>query len=251
MMTRIQAQASELVLDPVVASMDVYMTALCFVGSKSLSHVLACIDRSRARLLEMSATSKAARTQMITSVMDYWHAHPGIALSIIENLLNYSILTPFAVVDWALLADSPIHGTGRGASLGQPHIFELVINTVTKVTRRTRHVLTSPDCPAEEREKETKGMRDLLRAVNDALSSWAGGSKDELMEDGDGSSARETLIRRWGQRWSRVFRRVAAIEEVVVLEATAARSQDAAATTAASAPEADGASEPDGAPQGN
>ena len=62
-------------------------------------------------------------------------------------------------------------------------------------------------------------MRDLFRAINDALASWAAGSKDQLMEDGDGSSAREAMIRRWGQRWLRVFNRLAAIEETFVTEA--------------------------------
>jgi nuclear cap-binding protein subunit 1 len=99
-------------------------------------------------------------------------------------------------------------------------VFELVANTIAKVTGRVRQLLLSADADAETRDKEVKAMRDLFRATNDALASWAGGSKDELMEQGDGSSEREAMIRRWGQRWLRVFQRQAAIEEAFVLDVT-------------------------------
>jgi nuclear cap-binding protein subunit 1 len=212
---RIQSDASERALDPIVASTDVFMTAVAWVGSKSLSHVLACIDRSKGRLLDLGGESESARTQIITSVLAYWHAHPGVALSIIEKLLNYSIVTPFSVVDWALSAKT----SAAGQYLAEPHVFELVSNTVAKVTGRVRQILTSSDSDEETRDKEVAAMRDLFRSINDALSSWASGSKDEQMEDGDGSSEPEALIRRWGQRWLRVFQRMAAIEEAFVLEA--------------------------------
>ncbi|KAJ4054917.1 Nuclear cap-binding protein subunit 1 [Fusarium oxysporum] len=226
----IQTQASEQSLDPIVASTDVFMTAVCWVGSKSLSHVLACIDRTKGRLLEAGNSSEAARAQIISAVMSYWHAHPGVALSIIEKLLNYSILTPFTVVDWALVASTPANGTDGGDSLTEPHIFELVFNTIFKVTRRSRDVVAAPETDEETRIKEIKSTRDLFRAMNDALVSWAGGSKDELMEGGDGSSDREAMIRRWGQRWLRVFKRMGAIEEAFVLEVSKNLGKDKMAT---------------------
>ncbi|RSL46011.1 hypothetical protein CEP54_014048 [Fusarium duplospermum] len=228
----IQSQATERALDPLVASVDVFVTAVCWVGSKSLSHVLACIDRTKGRLLEAGNASEAARAQIISAVMAYWHAHPGIALSIIEKLLNYSILTPFTVVDWALVASTPSNGTNGGDALVQPHIFELVSNTISKVTSRARQILVSPETDEETRSKEAKTTQDLFRAMNDALVSWAGGSKDELMEEGDGSSDREAMIRRWGQRWLRVFKRMGAIEETFALEAgkAAAGKKDKMAT---------------------
>ncbi|VUC36845.1 unnamed protein product [Clonostachys rosea] len=227
----IHAQATEQALDPLVASTDVFMTAVCWVGSKSLSHVLACIDRTKLRLLDVGAKSEAARSQIVTSVMDYWQAHPGIALSIIEKLLNYSVLTPFSVMDWALVAATPSNGTDGGFSLAQPHVFELVSHTVAKVTTRVRQLYTSSDIDEDGRAKETKAMRELFQAMNDALSSWAAGSKDEMMEDGDGTTSEEAMTRRWGQRWLRVFQRKAAIEEAFLLEAgktAAAKADDSA-----------------------
>jgi nuclear cap-binding protein subunit 1 len=214
----IQAQATEQALDPVVTSTEVFMTAVCWVGSKSLSHVLACIDRTKTRLLDAGTHSEAARRQILGAVMSYWDAHPGVALSIVEKLLNYSILTPFTVVDWAVGA----HGSAK--SLAQPHIYELVSNTVAKVKSHTRQIVKAPAAAGEDAasepdiEKETASMKELFAALNDALGSWAAGSKDELMEEGDGSSEKEALTRRWGQRWVRVFRRMGAVEEAFVLE---------------------------------
>ncbi|KAH8707419.1 Nuclear cap-binding protein subunit 1 [Beauveria bassiana] len=226
----IQAQAKERALDPVVTSTDVFVTAMCWVGSKSLSHVLACIDRSKVRLLDAGAASPAARSQIISSVMAYWHAHPGVALSIIEKLLNYSILTPFSVADWAILADSASHKGSPGAALAQPHIYEAIFNTVSKVTARVRQLVTAAapnnseaaaiDDEEETRAKEVADMTELFRTINDALEAWAGGSKDELMQQDGASETDDALIRRWGQRWLRVFRRRAAVEAAFVAEAT-------------------------------
>ncbi|KAK4123231.1 hypothetical protein N657DRAFT_690868 [Parathielavia appendiculata] len=39
----------------------------------------------------------------ISATMAYWSAHPGVALVTIEKLLNYSILTPETVINWALV----------------------------------------------------------------------------------------------------------------------------------------------------
>lgn len=216
---KIQSDASERALDPVVASTDVLMTAICWVGSKSLSHVIACIDRSKSRLVDAANSSPAAQNQILVAVMAYWYAHPGIALSIVEKLVNYSILTPSSIVRWALTADSVADGAIAGESLAQPHIFELVLNTVTKVSSKTRQTLSSPDTDEETRKIEAKAIGDLFSTLNDLLVSWASGSKDEVMETGDGSSEREATIRQWGQRWLRVFKRLGAIEEAFLVEA--------------------------------
>ncbi|KAM0475249.1 hypothetical protein ACHAPX_007003 [Trichoderma viride] len=216
---KIQSDASERALDPVVASTDVLMTAICWVGSKSLSHVIACIERSKSRLVDAANSSPAAQNQILAAVMAYWSAHPGIALSIVDKLVNYSILAPASIVRWALTADPVADGATAGESLAQPHIFELVLNTVTKVSFKTRQLVSSPETDEETRKAKSKAIVDLFSILNDLLVSWAGGSKDELMETGDGSSEREATIRQWGQRWLRVFKRLGAIEEAFLVEA--------------------------------
>lgn len=214
---KIQSEATQRGLDPLVASTDAFVTAVCWVGSKSLSHVLACIDRTKGRLLDVGAASAEARAQIMSAVMSYWHAHPGIALSIVEKLLNYSILTPFSVVDWALVDNAPANGSNGGLALGEPYVFELVSNTVTKVTGRARQVLSSPDADEETKSKEIKAMRDLFSAINGSLVRWAEGTNDGANE-GNGSPDQAILVQRWGQRWLRVFQRLSAIEEAFVLE---------------------------------
>ncbi|KAH7033132.1 MIF4G like-domain-containing protein [Microdochium trichocladiopsis] len=235
---RIHSTALDQALDPLVTSTDIFMTAVCWVGSKSLSHVLACIERTKDRLLDAGAASEAVRAQIITAVMTYWSAHPGIAVSIVEKLLNYSIVTPAAVIDWALVSDR----AGKyGEALSKAWVFELVFNTVAKVTSRHRQVVSSssggddaagPDVSAED---EIAAMRDLFKSMDDSLTSWAQGTKDQML-DPSAADGNEDLVKRWGQRWLRVFRRKSAIEEAFLAE----RKNAAAAAAGAGGAAADG-----------
>jgi nuclear cap-binding protein subunit 1 len=209
---RIHSTALDQSIDPLVSSTDVFMTTVCWVGSKSLSHVLACIERTKDRLLDAGAASEAARAQIITAVVNYWSAHPGVAISIIEKLLNYSIVTPGAVVDWALVGD---RAGPYGQALSKAWVFELVFHTVVKVTMRLRQVVK--DGVSEGLQEEIATMRELFRAMDDALVSWAQGTKDQMM-DPSVSDGGEDLVKRWGERWLRVFRRRAAIEEAFLAE---------------------------------
>ncbi|KAI1260013.1 MIF4G like-domain-containing protein [Xylariaceae sp. FL1019] len=209
---RIHSAALDQSIDPLVTSTDVFVTAVCWVGSKSLSHVLACIERTKDRLLDAGAASEAARAQIITAVINYWSSHPGVAISIIEKLLNYSIVTPNAVIDWALVSD---RAGPYGQALSKAWVFELVFQTVVKVTTRLRQVVKSG--LTADGQQEVTAMRELFKTMDDALVSWASGTKDQMMdpqvEDGG-----EDLVKRWGERWLRVFRRRSAIEEAFLVD---------------------------------
>ena len=229
MIQRIQSQAIDREIDALVASTDVFVTCVLHVGSKSLSHVLAAIERTKDRLTDAGAASDAARTQIISATMAYWAAHPGVALCIIEKLLNYSILTPQTVIAWALVGRA---GNTRGEALSTAYVYEMVFNTVVKVTGRVRQlVATPPDAgadatdEAETRDREINAMRALFAAIEDALASWADGSKDEMLMTDDENGEADKLVRRWGQRWLRVFRRRAAIEEAFLVEAEKERAR--------------------------
>ncbi|KAI1763003.1 MIF4G like-domain-containing protein [Hypoxylon sp. FL1150] len=209
---RIHSAALDQSIDPLVSSTDVFMTAVCWVGSKSLSHVLACIERTKDRLLDAGAASEAARAQIITAVVAYWSAHPGVAITIVEKLLNYSIITPNAVIEWALVGD---RAGPYGEALSKSWVFELVFNTVVKVTSRLRQVVSSSG--GDNNGEEVTGMRELFKSMEDALVSWAQGTKDQIM-DPVVSDGGEDLVKRWGERWLRVCRRRSAIEETFLLE---------------------------------
>jgi nuclear cap-binding protein subunit 1 len=221
---RIHSLAIDASLDPLVASTDVFTTAVLHVGSKSLSHVLAAIERTKDRLLDAGAVSEAARAQILAAVMSYWAGHPGVALSIVEKLLNYSILSPAAVVRWAL------EGGHDGRLLARAHVFEMVLHTVAKVTGRARQVLAaSPGGPGFDASAvpEVRAVRDLFRLVDDSLAAWAGGAKDELA-DAVNDGERGAMVRRWGARWLRVFRRRAAIETAFFLAEAAKKNAEQA-----------------------
>ncbi|KAH8881520.1 hypothetical protein GQ53DRAFT_512040 [Thozetella sp. PMI_491] len=239
---KIHSAALDMSLDPLVSSTDVFVTAVLHVGNKSLSHVLAAIERTKDRLLNAGAASDSAREQIISAVMAYWAYQPGVALSIVEKLLNYGILSPISVIQWALVAHP---GANRGRPLAEAYIYELVFNTVAKVTARVRQVVrkaAQPDSAGhmdiddgdaaneqeQIRDREVRAMRELFRAMDDALVSWASGTKDELIEDVADSSERQKLVARWGERWQRVFRRRAAVEDAFVLEAERSRKAAAA-----------------------
>ncbi|KAI9810972.1 MAG: hypothetical protein M1827_005703 [Pycnora praestabilis] len=209
--------------DPLVASTDAYMTAICFIGSKSLSHVLSSIERCKERLLAIGPQSPAARRQIISSVMEYWKDQPGIGANIIDKLLNYTILTPMSVVEWALVEN---HGKGR--TLSYSHVYEMISTTVFKVTNRVRQILAARNQEGlpepqvkmldETLVREKADQSNMFRVIEDALLGFAQGSNDAMIETGNGYTDEEALLRSWGERWLRVFRRKFAIEEAVVGE---------------------------------
>lgn len=212
--------------DPKIPSTDAFVTSLCYVGSKSLSHVLSCIERSKDRLLAIGADSSHCRTQIITSVMEYWVEQPGIAINIIDKLLNYTILSPLCVLEWALS-----ESVAAGTILSKPHVFEMISATVGKVTNRMRQIVAARTQPGlyepqltaidETLSREHEDMKTLFKYIEDSISSIAAGSNDEQMERGDGTGElpEDAIIRQWGGRWLRVFRRKAAVEESFISDA--------------------------------
>lgn len=201
-----------------IASTDALVTAICFIGSKSLSHVLSCIERCKERLLLIGPASPAAQRQIITSVMDYWKYQTGVGINIIDKLLNYTILTPTSVIDWALVD----HVEG-GTTLSEAWLYEMIAGTMGKVTNRVRQIVAALRRPGlleeqagllkETLEREMGDMKSLFGLVEDSLAGFREGNQDQMMEADGQSQSEEFLIRAWGARWSRVFQRKHAVEE--------------------------------------
>lgn len=210
--------------DVLVPSTDAYVTSICYVGSKSLSHVLSCIERCKDRLSSMSSASSSARNQIITSVMSYWKDQPGIGVNTIDKLLNYTILTPVSVVEWVLLNHPNKH---QEPILNQSHLYELVALTVTKVNNRVRQIVTSirsqaDDLPADQKKMledtlrtervEQKRLYDVIEEGIMSVAAAAGGDGEQQ----DAGDENERMTRDWAERWLRVFRRWAVVEEAFV-----------------------------------
>jgi nuclear cap-binding protein subunit 1 len=215
--------ASHGVSDVLVPSTDAYMTCVCEMGFKSISHVLSSIERSKDRLLSVGPQSEAARIQIVDSVVDYWKDHPGNAVNIVGKLLNYSVLSPMCVIRWALAPER----LGAGHILAVPHVYEMLKNTLNKVTTRVRQVgeaRLKVWLPAEQIDllnntlvNERAELREMFRVIDDATGGIASGSADALIAMTDQEEIE--LLKMWGARWRRVFARKSAVEEAVVGEA--------------------------------
>ena len=222
---RIHEQAAEHGFsDPLIASTDAYMTAVCFIGSKSLSHVLSCIERCKERLMQIGQESEAARRQIIQSVVDYWKDQPGVAVNIVDKLLNYTIVTPESVIVWAL---GPEY-LGNGSGLALFWRFEMVAATVGKVTNRVRQIAShkvqaGPNLPEEQarqidevltRERDEQ-MSHLFSLIFDQVRSVADGTADGTTSS-DLSAEDTAHVKSWGFRWLRVFERKQLVEHCIV-----------------------------------
>ncbi|MCJ1248338.1 hypothetical protein MMC30_005555 [Trapelia coarctata] len=204
------------VTDVLVPSTDAYVTAICFLGAKSLSHVLSYIERCKDRLLVIGPRSEAARRQIVTSVMEYWTEKPGIGVNIVDKLLNYTILTPMCVLEWVL-----VYNLDKGKILTHAHVYEMVAGTLHKVTNRVRQLVRARNEVSTEQRplldealaRERAEMKRLFEVVEDALRGVAEGSADSMVESADADTEGMGLLRAWGRRWLRVFRRKGAVEE--------------------------------------
>ena len=211
------------VADPLLPSTDVYVTSVCFAGSKSLSHTLSYIERCKERLLAIGPISPAARRQMVGSVMEYWSEKPGVGVNIVDKLLNYTILTPMSVIEWAL-----VDKLDRGKVLTRAHVYEMISSTTYKVTNRVRQIVTARNQTGlaanqvvlldETLEKERAQMVELFTVIEDSLRGIAEGSADAMAESRDQDEEGEALLRGWGKRWLRVFRRKMAVEQAWIQE---------------------------------
>lgn len=188
-----------------------------------MSHVLSQIDRCKDRLLSIGPQSEPARRQIITSVMEYWNEKPGVGVNVVDKLLNFTVLTPVSVVLWAL-GDQ----LGKGEGLVLSHVFEMVSSTVAKVTNRVRQIVLARNQPGlpgdqvavldETLAKERGEMGKLFAVIEDALVGVASGSVDEMAESAYQDDKYERVLRGWGGRWLRVFRRKMAVEEAWIQE---------------------------------
>ncbi|KAI9741878.1 MAG: hypothetical protein M1834_000266 [Cirrosporium novae-zelandiae] len=211
--------------DPLVPSTDAYVTSICNVGSKSLSHVLSCIERCKDRLLAIGPQSEGARKQIIQSVMEYWKdVNPGTGVNIVDKLLNYTILTPRSVIEWAL-----VDYVDGGRSLSKSYVFEMVSATVGKVTGRVRQIVMARNriglppsqvvMLEETLKRERDEMRDLIKSIEDAVGSVENGLlPSQALAEGELDDEDVRLVRWWGTKWGSVFKRKGSVEEAWLIE---------------------------------
>ena len=105
---------------------------------------------------------------------------------------------------------------------------EMIAVTMGKVTNRLRQVVRERSNLAltyaqrkpldQALPRERQGMRHLFSTIEDAVSSVASGTNDEMIEGYDDGDEERDLVVAWGTRWLRAWRRKAAVEEAIVGE---------------------------------
>ncbi|KAF8472506.1 MIF4G like-domain-containing protein [Kalaharituber pfeilii] len=204
--------------DPGSYARDMYITSICYLGAKSLSHVLSCIERCKEKLLSIGQESPEARRQIVRSVMDYWVDQPGVGANVVDKLLNYSVLTPSSVVEWALF-------DAGYAALSQNHIWEMVSTTVNKVNNPEDEeysaVLAAYEATLDSAKVEQKQIAELvlsaLRKIADGQGNVDNEAEDEAFINMDDSQQNEykSWMGWWGRQWLKAFTRRYRIEGVI------------------------------------
>lgn len=213
--------------DALVASTDALVTCICFLGAKSLSHVLSYIERYKIRLLAIGPASETARCQILASVLAYWAERPGVGATVADKLLNYTILAPRTITAWLAMP-----ATATAERLTHAHVFEMLAGTTRKVAVRVREIVVARQQRGLTDEQralldetlalERAEVASLFADLGDLLRLVAEGRTNDA-DNGSGAADAESaaLLRGWGRRWAKVFERKRVVEEAWVEETLA------------------------------
>ncbi|KAA8913143.1 MIF4G like-domain-containing protein [Sphaerosporella brunnea] len=197
---------------------DAYITCICHIGAKSLSHVLSCIERCKEKLLEIGGEHPDARRQIVGSVLAYWKDQPGIGANVVDKLLNYSVVTPLSVVEWVLYDAGP-------EALAKTYAWEMVATTINKVNNRVRQIVAAKPSVLgaegvteeqvavfEETLKNAEAEQALILAEVEKRLSQLAQLTDE--DDADVDVESRAWIQWWAKGWLRAFRRMFGVSMV-------------------------------------
>jgi nuclear cap-binding protein subunit 1 len=144
---------------------DVLVTTMCQVGSKSLSHFLNVVERTKDVVAELVGSSEdqaqqqeklVAERQIVRSVLEFWKTQPGNGVMVVDKLLNYLLVSPESVV--GLILDDWEGVTQQGFVLAKGWAWELVEKTLGKVVGRVKGVVAAYRKPGLEDERRAEIM---------------------------------------------------------------------------------------------
>ncbi len=218
-----QEAAAQGGLNAKLVAIDAFVTALSWVGSKSISHMSACVERCGERLKKMAETDEGKR-QIVSSVMAYWAEMPGTGVKVVGRLYVYEVVTPESVVEWVLG-----ERVERGVVLARCWCWELVCDAVELVVGRVRNLVGAIRTwgVSEEKKGELRGvlegdlsrMKGLFALVEEYVGVVASAQQDGMLESSDELRREEEgLLKAVGGKWVRAWRRKGAVEESWVRE---------------------------------
>lgn len=202
---------------------EVLTTSIVWVGSKSISHVLAIVDRTKSLILKLIAMDRIAiSSQILSSILDYWQYQTGTAATIILKLVNYQIFTPENIIAWAFGL-----GSEGGKALSKVYLWEIVAGVLAKVAGKVKEVVSLARRPGLDTDKraevnavletELAGLRSLYDQSKQALAAMQNG---QIGASGDVviTEEEEALIKVWVAKWAWCMERKAKVMEMWVRE---------------------------------
>jgi nuclear cap-binding protein subunit 1 len=205
-----------------LGAVDALITAICSVGSKSLSHLLACLQRTMALVLSLKEEGgKPVEVQIVTSALDFWRVQRGNGVMVVDKLLNHLIVSPEAVVEAVISPATDAHTT-----ISQGWTWEIMMRVVGKVVGRVKGVVEAlrkvsagkvGEPVDEEKKKEIEAvlatemetMKNLFSLIREKVLALDNQVAGQAMLD----DTTKEILRSWIAKWVRALDRRAAVEQ--------------------------------------
>ena len=113
-------------------SCDIAVQCLMLVGSKSFSHFLNVLERY-INLLRHLSSSPPKRVLLLRAVSRFFAAQSQFNFIVVDKLLQYRVIDPIDIVDWAFGTTSEAGNEKRWSNLG---VWDILRNTMDKVNNR-------------------------------------------------------------------------------------------------------------------
>lgn len=125
---------------------DVFVSTLLHLGSKSFSHAFAAIAKFHF-VLKILAESEEGQICLLKTMYEVWSSHPQMMVVLTDKLLKTQIVDCSSVANWLFSAD-------MAPDFTRNYVWEIMHSTINKMSK---HV--------EKLQKEAEDARDLLDAA--------------------------------------------------------------------------------------
>lgn len=114
-------------------SLQLLVQCVLQLGHQSFSHALNTIEHNLPLLQSRCNADSDSRRTTVNVVMKFWEQQPFVGATLLDKLLNYSVLSPLSVLQWLFWDTQP-------ATFGKSFAWELCKTTIDKVNTRVVQV---------------------------------------------------------------------------------------------------------------
>eukprot|EP01135_Chromosphaera_perkinsii_P011114 Nk52_evm23s2340 gene=Nk52_evmTU23s2340 len=122
--------ASNEVDEIVEKKIDIFVTCLLQVGSKSYSHLVNIIERNMKVFSTLIGTSARSKSLVLTAVCDFLKLNNHLMVILLDKLMTYRLIDISTIVNW-MFTEEQLN------SLTEVYIWEIFHNTLNKMICRT------------------------------------------------------------------------------------------------------------------